>query len=88
MPMQGKLPLKYLTLNKHDLTMALVHNSYQLAAQYGRKRDIVENQILPWLYIPFEQLTHDEERKLKMHITTLIDQSKYDLAVSIWLYYV
>lgn len=83
MSMQGKLPLGYLTLNKRDSALALVHNAYQLAAQYGRKRDIIESQILPWLYIPFEQLTHNEEKKFKMLITSYIDETKYDQAVSI-----
>lgn len=77
----GKLPLGYLTLNKHDSALALVHNAYQLAAQYGRKRDIIESQVLPWLYSPFEQLTHNEEKKLKMLITSLIDQARYDQAM-------
>lgn len=79
---QGKLPQGLLNLSDHDSSLALAQNAFQLAAQYGRKRDIVQTGTIPWLYRPFLKMTNKEEAEIHNNIRELIQKKEYSRAVS------
>uniref|UniRef100_A0A1B6L1H3 GPI ethanolamine phosphate transferase 1 n=1 Tax=Graphocephala atropunctata TaxID=36148 RepID=A0A1B6L1H3_9HEMI len=77
----GVLPLDYLSLPDQGKAAALALNARQLAAQFGCKRDVVESNMITWLYRPFPELTKDDEETIKQNISQLINLGKYGEAI-------
>ncbi|XP_054278110.1 GPI ethanolamine phosphate transferase 1 [Macrosteles quadrilineatus] len=74
----GVLPLDYLSIPDHDRAAAKVQNAYQLTAQFDRKRETVESNLMSWLYKPFPDLPRDRERSLRRDIDLLTRDGEFD----------
>lgn len=81
--LQGLLPLDILNMSESDKSAAILVNAFQMLHQFKRKRQLVEETTLCFLYKPYEKLAHGKDEKIAKFLQAQLQKENYDEVVSI-----
>ncbi|XP_065215894.1 GPI ethanolamine phosphate transferase 1 [Planococcus citri] len=74
----GLLPLDILDMSESDKSAAILVNSFQMLNQFNRKRQLVEETTLSFLYKPYKKLSNGEDRKISDLLQIQLQNGHYN----------